>query len=70
MVDHDDKTLREGVKKPSRETLSVQGKVSVAGVFDTSPTVVGRCRFDINLGQCSPPPHIAETSALVTKTLV
>ena len=24
----------------------------------------------INLGQCSPPPHIAETSALVTKTLV
>lgn len=37
MVDHDDKTLREGVKKPSRETLSVQGKVSVAGVFDTFP---------------------------------
>ena len=37
MVNHDDKTLREGVKKPSRETLSVQGKVSVAGVFDTFP---------------------------------
>ena len=32
-------------------------------------TDVGRCRFDINLGQCSPP-HMAETSALVTKTLV
>ena len=32
-------------------------------------TDVGRCRFDINLGQCSRP-RMAETSALVTETLV